>query len=57
MTSLDKTTDLRFRFDKLQLAGLLGLMMMGTVFIYSATLAHEANATPWYRELFFKQMI
>jgi rod shape determining protein RodA len=30
---------------------------MGTVFIYSATLAHEANATPWYRELFFKQII
>jgi rod shape determining protein RodA len=57
MTPLDKTTDLRFRIDKLQLAALVGLMVLGALFIYSATLAHEANDTAWYRELFFKQII
>jgi rod shape determining protein RodA len=57
MTPLDKTGDLRFRIDKLQFVALLGLMVMGVFFIYSATLAHEANGTPWYRELFFKQTV
>lgn len=45
------------RVEWLQLAGLLGLMIVGVVFIYSATLAHEANATPWYKEAFFRQIV
>jgi rod shape determining protein RodA len=57
MTPLDKTADLRFRLDKVLVAALLGLMVMGTLFIYSATLAHEANDTPLYQELFFRQMV
>jgi rod shape determining protein RodA len=55
--TLDKTTDLRFRIDKLQFAALLGLMVMGVLFIYSATLAHESNDVPWYRERFFMQAV
>jgi rod shape determining protein RodA len=57
MTPLDKTTDLRFRIDKLQLAGLLGLMLTGVTFIYSATLAHQANDVPWYNEPYFRQIV
>lgn len=55
MIALDKTADLRFRIDKVLLAGLLGLMVLGAFFIYSATLAHEANDIPWYRERWIMQ--
>jgi rod shape determining protein RodA len=44
------------RVEWLQLAGLFGLMIVGSVFIYSATLAHEANTIPWYKELFIRQI-
>ena len=57
MTPLDKPADLRFRIDKMQFAALLGLMVVGVLFIYSATLANEVNDVPWYREMFFKQII
>ena len=57
MIPFDKTTDLRFRLDKAQVAALFGLMVLGTLFIYSATLAHEANEIPWYRERFVMQMV
>ena len=45
------------RIEWLQLLGLLGLMAIGVIFIYSATLAHEANATPWYKEAFVRQIV
>ena len=45
------------RLDWLLLFGLLGLMVVGTLFIYSATLAQEANTIPWYRERFFMQIV
>ena len=45
------------RVEWLQLAALLGLMVIGGLFIYSATLAHEANATPWYKEAFVRQIV
>ena len=57
MLPLDKSADLRFRIDKMQFAALLGLTVLGVLFIYSATLAHEPNDTPWYRERFFMQMV
>ena len=44
------------RVEWLQLLGLLGLMIIGGLFIYSATLAHAANATPWYKEAFVRQI-
>ena len=57
MIPLDKTTDLRFRIDKVQFAAFLGLMTMGVLFIYSATLAHETNDIPWYRERYVMQIV
>lgn len=56
MLPLDKPADLRFRIDKVLLAGLLGLMVLGVLFIYSATLANEANEVPWYRERYVMQI-
>ncbi len=44
------------RVEWLQLGALLGLMIVGAVFIYSATLAHEANTIPWHKELFIRQL-
>jgi rod shape determining protein RodA len=57
MNTHDKAPDLRFRIEKLQATALLGLMMLGVFFIYSATLAHESNDVPWYRERFFMQIV
>ena len=57
MLVLPTTTERHSRVDWLQLAGLLGLMTIGVLFIYSATLAHEANTIPWYRERFFMQAV
>jgi rod shape determining protein RodA len=50
-------TDHPSRIDWVQLLGLLGLMAIGVLFIFSATLAHEANATPWYKEAFVRQVV
>lgn len=37
---------------------LAGLMMIGTAFIYSATIPNEmTGGLPWYRQSFFKQLI
>jgi rod shape determining protein RodA len=44
------------RVEWLQLLGLLGLMIVGVLFIYSATLAHQANTIPWHKELFVRQI-
>ena len=45
------------RLDWLQLTALLGLMVMGVLFIYSATLAYQDNSIPWYSERFFMQAV
>jgi len=57
MQSTEKIPDLRFRIEKMQALALLGLMILGALFIFSATLAHENNEVPWYRERFFMQII
>src|SRR4051812_22205953 len=45
------------RVDWLQWLALLGLMTVGSLFIYSATLAHQVNSVPWYKEQWFRQII
>src|SRR4051812_13650752 len=46
------------RVDKLQLAALAGLMLLGTAFIYSATMAGDAAGTgPLYNQIWFRQII
>lgn len=51
-------TDHRSRIDKLQLAGLLGLMLIGTAFVYSATMAKDsADVIPLYDQLWFRQIV
>src|SRR5881394_988703 len=47
----------RSRVEWLQLAGLIGLMLTGVLFVYSATLAYEANAIPWHKALFVRQIV
>jgi rod shape determining protein RodA len=49
-------TDRQSRVEWLQLGALLFLMGIGAMFVYSATLAHVANATPWYKEAFVRQI-
>jgi len=45
------------RIDRLQLAALVGLMLVGVAFILSATNAHESAATlPLIRQLWFRQV-
>ena len=44
------------RVDKLQLAALACLMLVGAAFVYSATMANDAaSALPWYDQLWFRQ--
>ncbi len=44
--------------DRLQLAVLGGLMLIGTMFIYSATMANAAEMLkPWYSQTWFHQII
>jgi rod shape determining protein RodA len=50
-------TERQTRVEWFQLLGLFGLMCVGVAFIYSATLAFEANSVPWYKEAFFRQII
>src|SRR5581483_8857067 len=46
------------RLDKLQLLALLGLMIIGTMFVCSATAARESAALlPWYKQFWFHQII
>src|SRR4051794_6136435 len=51
-------TDRQSRVDRLQLVALLGLMFLGTAFIYSATMVSEsASAAPWYNQLWVRQIV
>ena len=46
------------RFDRLQLAALAGLMLIGTLFVYSATMANPAMAAlPWYDQAWLRQIV
>ncbi len=46
------------RFDRLQLAALAGLMLIGTAFVYSATMANPAMAAlPWYDQSWLRQIV
>lgn len=46
------------RFDRLQIASLIGLMLLGVAFVYSATMANESTqATIWYKQSWFKQVV
>jgi len=51
-------TDRQGRLDRLQIAALLGLMVIGVAFVYSATMATDAaRALPWYYQGWIRQMI
>ena len=44
--------------DRLQLAALVGLMVVGTMFVYSATMANPAMAAlPWYDQSWVRQIV
>ncbi|HZR16570.1 MAG TPA: FtsW/RodA/SpoVE family cell cycle protein [Verrucomicrobiae bacterium] len=46
------------RLDKLQLAALCGLMILGAIFVFSATMVNEsAAAAPWYRQSWVRQVV
>jgi len=46
------------KIDRLQLAVLCGLMLIGTMFVYSATMANAAEMLkPWYSQTWFHQII
>ncbi len=44
------------RLDRLQLAAVCGLMLLGVAFVYSATLARESAATHWYQLFWVRQI-
>jgi len=51
-------TDRQGRLDRLQMAALLALMLVGVAFVYSATMATDAaRALPWYYQGWIRQMI
>src|SRR5690242_19000303 len=46
------------RLDKLQLVAIGGLMIMGALFVFSATMVNEsASAVTWYRQSWFRQIV
>ena len=50
-------TERPLRTDWLQFVGLLGLMAIGAAFIYSATIAYQAEEVALHRQLYFRQII
>ena len=45
------------RIDKLQIAAICALMLLGTAFVYSATVVTEtANSAPWYNQIWVRQI-
>src|ERR1041385_7609710 len=52
------TTGKQTTLDWLQIGAVLGLMIIGVLAIYSATLVNETAVTmPWYRQRFFMQIV
>jgi len=46
------------KIDRLQLAALAALMVLGTLFVYSATMANASETLkPWYSQTWFHQII
>jgi rod shape determining protein RodA len=46
------------RLDRLQLAGVFGLILLGALFVFSATMANEsARALPWYDQAWVRQIV
>jgi len=46
------------RVDRLQVAALCGLMLLGAAFVYSATMVGESAATlAWYKQSWFRQVV
>ncbi|HVV74035.1 MAG TPA: FtsW/RodA/SpoVE family cell cycle protein, partial [Verrucomicrobiae bacterium] len=46
------------RIDRLQIAALFGLMLVGAAFVYSATMSNEAaSSLAWYRQSWFRQLV
>jgi len=46
------------RLERVQIAALLGLMVFGALFVYSATMVSEsASAAPWYNQSWFRQIV
>jgi rod shape determining protein RodA len=46
------------RIDRLQIAALCGLMLLGTAFVYSATMVTSAaNAAAWYNQIWVHQIV
>ncbi|MCX6891700.1 MAG: FtsW/RodA/SpoVE family cell cycle protein [Verrucomicrobiota bacterium] len=50
--------DRQSHLERVQLAALLGLMLVGGMFVYSATMVSEsAGLGPWYSQSWFRQII
>ena len=48
----------REAFDRLQIAALVGLMFIGTAFVFSATMVNDLAATqPWYDQTWVRQIV
>ena len=48
----------RESFDRLQIAALVGLMFIGTAFVFSATMVNdEAAVLPWYDQSWVRQIV
>jgi rod shape determining protein RodA len=46
------------RLERLQLAALAGLMFLGAMFVFSATMANQSVAVvPWFKQFWFHQII
>ena len=46
------------RVDRLQIAALIGLMVLGTLFVYSATMVRESALTAaWYEQTWVRQIV
>ncbi|SPE52841.1 Rod shape-determining protein RodA [Verrucomicrobia bacterium] len=51
-------TDPKSRLDRLQLAALAALMLVGAVFVFSATMVGEAaTSAPWYNQSWVRQIL
>ena len=46
------------RIDRLQIAAICGLMLLGALFVYSATMVNaSASLVPWYNQSWFRQIV
>ncbi len=58
MISLPTTRDPHSRVDWLMVGALLGLMSIGVLFVYSATMANDSGASLiWYNQPWFRQIV